>query len=567
MEIQDNNILQGEYISLGRNGQGNNIYEGANWNSRTNDRKGFSLVNFLFLFTVLAAILILIKTPLKARVELGRDTLDKSLKKRLNSDKFDNTEQNTTLELDGIRQTGNKKHDGIKLGSINEQLNKTKLFDSKEAISNFTGEIKDKIEEISSSIKNGFENFQINSGDTIFGSRYTIQGINRRAVDSNICEDKNYTKKVLKLVYELSYFALPKDIMNINKFEASDVKVFDDKLWIVCDNVWHIGKFGLSLTPFSHYNKLLDIRRTTPGGNPFDIKKLLLGTDPDKEDSQFEAIVRDDYTGHFFVIRESIPHEITNFNNKYLKESSHSLKNTSYSENYTVRERHYHSHIIELAIVDVNNVESYEVLETCTAEHKFEFDNKGFEGAVGLRTRSGEFYLLGLCEGNYCMGESKGEEYGNGRLILMKKVYIELGNDKDEERSLELVNLNSRCIWKSVRMINIPKEANFQDYSSIDIRGNKVAVTSQEDSSLWIGEINYGDGEFLDPEKFELLPNGKVFYFPRDHACDFKYCNIEGVSFISDNLIATVSDKMKKNNRQSPKCIHKDQSIHIFSIP
>ncbi|XP_665324.1 hypothetical protein [Cryptosporidium hominis TU502] len=167
------------------------------------------------------------------------------------------------------------------------------------------------------------------------------------------------------------------------------------------------------------------------------------------------------------------------------------------------------------------------------------------------------------------MGEMKGEEYGNGRLILMKKEYINKTTELTTGGTLnsDMNSLKSKCIWKSVRMINIPKEANFQDYSSIDVRGNKVAITSQEDSSIWIGEIDYGDGEYLDPYKIQLLPNGRVYYFPRDHVCDFKYCNIEGVSFISDNMIVTVSDKMKKKNRQSPKCLHKDQSIHIFAIP
>ncbi|KAH7648128.1 hypothetical protein FG379_000052 [Cryptosporidium bovis] len=563
MDIQGGiNALENDYISLGRNGQ-NNIYEGVNRNNGVNSRKGFTLVNFLFLFTVLAAIIILVKTPINARVELSKSIIEKNLNKKANNNSIN---EHNVAEPKSKKCSSGNGQDGVTLEFTNGEFNKTKLLNNK-TVSNFTGEIKDKIEELGSSIKNSLENIQINSGDAIFGSHYTSQGINKRAADSNICEDKDYTKKVLKLVYELSYFALPKDIMDINKFEASDVKVFDDKLWIVCDNVWHIGKFELSLTPFSYSNKLLDMRKTTSGGNPLDIKKLLLGTNPDKEDSQLEAIVRDDYTGHFFVIRESIPHDVVGDGKNTLEEGPHTLKNTSNRNNYTTGEKHYHSHIIELAVVNVNNVESYEVLETCIAEHRFEFDNKGFEGAVGLRTRSGEFYLLGLCEGNYCMGESKGEEYGNGRLILMKKVYIEPEREQNEDDSIKLRILKSRCIWKSVRMINIPKEANFQDYSSIDIRGNKVAITSQEDSCLWLGEINFGDGEFIDPEKLELLPNGKVFYFPRDHACDFKYCNIEGVSFISDNLIATVSDKMKKNSRQSPKCIHKDQSVHIFAIP
>ncbi|KAL7068442.1 hypothetical protein ACR3K2_10510 [Cryptosporidium serpentis] len=536
------------------------------------------------------------------------------------------------------------------------------------------------------------------------GSHYNSQGLNKRAIDNNICNDKNYTRKVLKMVYELTYFALPKDIKNETKFEASDLKIIGDNIWVVCDNSWHLGRFGLSLTPFSHQNELVYMRTTTAGGRPMDIEKLLDGTDPTKEDSQWEAIVYDNVTRHLYVIRESIPHIIEkgldNYNykneidskievnreeelkyifgnidgnsdnikdkfefasnkehlndiqkgiNNFEVQRKHRIfekscpyntnlegvkimdrkyQNLLYTETREVKgnkeykgrtkkdqkhlkskiaEPHYHSHIIELALVNVDGQDFYEVIENCAAEYLFMFDNKGFEGAIGLRTRQGEFYILGLCEGNYCLGGVQGEQPGNGRLVLMEKVYISSqhntsadikiarnnqevvqdieNKDFDEDANYKYksenydLNENSdigafniakplmKCIWKTVRMIEIPSEVKFQDYSSIDVRGSKVAITSQEDSAVWIGGVDYGDGEFLDPQKLSLIPGGKTYYFPRDHDCDYKYCNIEGVSFISDNLIVTVSDKMKKNKRQSPKCLEKDQSVHVFSIP
>ncbi|OII77988.1 hypothetical protein cand_037960 [Cryptosporidium andersoni] len=534
------------------------------------------------------------------------------------------------------------------------------------------------------------------------GSHYNSQGLNKRALDNNICNDKNYTKEVLKMVYELTYFALPKDIKSETKFEASDLKIIGDDIWVVCDNSWHLGRFGLSLTPFSNKNKLVYMRTTTAGGRPMDVKNLLDGTDPTKEDSQWEAIIYDNVTRHLYVIRESIPHIIEkglgnyNYGNeidpkieinrgkelKYIfdniDEKSDNIKgefefasnreylddiqkgindfeiqkkywsfekfcpyntnlegvkiidqnyqNSLYTETKEVKENkeyrktkkdqddlkskvvepHYHSHIIELALVNVDGQDFYEVIENCASEYLFMFDNKGFEGAVGLRTRQGEFYILGLCEGNYCLGGVQGEQPGNGRLVLMKKVYISYqhntpadikiarnnqevvqnienkdfdkdtnkyknGNyDLNENSDIGASNITKqliRCIWKTVRMIEVPSEVKFQDYSSIDVKGSKVAITSQEDSAVWIGNINYGDGEFLDPQKLSLIAGGKTYYFPRDYDCDYKYCNIEGVSFISDNLIVTVSDKMKKNKRQSPKCLEKDQSVHVFSIP
>ncbi|KAF7458902.1 hypothetical protein HWI79_589 [Cryptosporidium felis] len=564
MEFREN--IENDFNPLEKNDYGYfNISDYENRSDRNiniNNKSISPIMKYIATFFAILGFLFLVKFPVNARVELRKEMLEKSLsikrslnesKDKINDNKMlledhstshNDIQRNSSEKVEEhINSTGPIPHEKANVFSNSSHYSKEKLLNAQ----NFN-EVKD------------LKKVTVNAADSIFGSHYTPSGINRRAADNDICNDKDYTKKVLKLVYELSYFALPKDTKNIRKFEASDVKVFNEEMWVVCDNSWTIGKFGLSLTPFSSSNKLLGMQTTTSGGNPLNINKLLLGTDPNKEDSQWEAIVKDDITGHLFVIRESIPHDIGGPPAEEKVENSH--------EKSHALPRHYHSHIIELALVNVNNVESYEVLETCTAEHKFEFDNKGFEGAIGLRTRTGEFYLLGLCEGNFCMGETKGEEYGNGRLILMKKEYLVQNSDPLSEREKdETVGFKSNCIWKSIRVINIPKEANFQDYSSIDVRGSTVAITSQEDSSLWLGEIDFGDGEYLDPDKLELSPNGRVLYFPRDHVCDFKYCNIEGVSFISDNMIATVSDKMKKRNRQSSKCLHKDQSIHIFAIP
>ncbi|KAK9172741.1 Uncharacterized protein cmbei_5003980 [Cryptosporidium meleagridis] len=578
MDMYNNfdNKVESDYISLGR--FSNNYFNiSDDQNSNTNNRnvnnnlfneyfnlgnkKFLSILRFLVILAAFISFLVLIKLPVKNRIELKREMLENALLlKKKHEEKAHSSYENKNLEpiIDSTQMSNLKQNKtGLLILEDNERVsNKSSIIDIS---SNVTKKYNDHM--IKNAINLG-SNTKLDAVNSVFGSHYNINGINKRAAENDICNDKDYTKKVLKLVYELSYFALPKDTLNIRKFEASDVKVFNEEMWVVCDNSWMIGKFGLSLTPFSHSNKLLSMQTTTSGGNPLDINTLLLGTDPNNEDSQWEAIVRDDVTGHLFVIRESIPHDLEEAK-LYKEDFSKNLKDKNYNSS-----RHYHSHIIELALVKVNNVESYEVLETCTAEHKFDFDNKGFEGAIGLRTRNGDFYLLGLCEGNFCMGEMKGEEYGNGRLILMKKEYINKTElTSDGALNSDMNSLKSKCIWKSIRMINIPKEANFQDYSSIDTRGNKVAITSQEDSSIWIGEIDYGDGEYLDPDKIQLLPNGRVYHFPRDHVCDFKYCNVEGVSFISDNMIVTVSDKMKKKSRQSPKCLHKDQSIHIFAIP
>jgi hypothetical protein len=55
----------------------------------------------------------------------------------------------------------------------------------------------------------------------------------------------------------------------------------------------------------------------------------------------------------------------------------------------------------------------------------------------------------------------------------------------------------------------------------------RIAVTSQEDSALWLGQINL--------TTFEIEDEGTVLHFPRsDDGCEAMYCNIEGVQFIDE---------------------------------
>ena len=39
------------------------------------------------------------------------------------------------------------------------------------------------------------------------------------------------------------------------------------------------------------------------------------------------------------------------------------------------------------------------------------------------------------------------------------------------------------------------------------------------------------------------------------------------VSFVDDNLLVAVSDKMKSGGKQPFRCLQKDQSIHTFVLP
>ena len=145
------------------------------------------------------------------------------------------------------------------------------------------------------------------------------------------------------------------------------------------------------------------------------------------------------------------------------------------------------------------------VMRECQCEFTFEGDSKGFEGAVGYPDKDGDLYILGLCEGNHC-SESKKNDVGNGRVVLMKK------NEEGED-----------CFWETVRVISIPKSAAFLDYSALDITpSGRVAIASQEHSAVWLGNAAGISNGVIDPEAFEFEDDSSsstVLQFPKDGGC------------------------------------------------
>jgi hypothetical protein len=157
-----------------------------------------------------------------------------------------------------------------------------------------------------------------------------------------------------------------------------------------------------------------------------------------------------------------------------------------------------------------------------------------------------------------------------------------------------------------VRTLHIPAEASFQDYSAISVSNSgRVAITSQENSQVWLGWLSHwtpvpntnvdeegweqsNSGTF-DPlySEFVAAPPAErlslrgaagkqivesqaargVLNFPRDDDCNVQYCNVEGVHWLNDDLLVTVSDQMKDGGEQNFRCLTKDQSIHVFAIP
>ena len=162
--------------------------------------------------------------------------------------------------------------------------------------------------------------------------------------------------------------------------------------------------------------------------------------------------------------------------------------------------------------------------------------NKGLEGLTCLR-RAGRSYLLGLCEGNRCRAGAEGRRPGGGRVQVFAR-----GPRR----------------WDRIATIRLPGSLWFEDYSSLSVAGDRVAVVSQESSALWVGR--------LAPSRWELADEGTVYGFPRDADGRTVYCTVEGVSWVAADQVVVVSDKAKPGS-QPKRCRDKDQSIHVFALP
>jgi len=158
----------------------------------------------------------------------------------------------------------------------------------------------------------------------------------------------------------------------------------------------------------------------------------------------------------------------------------------------------------------------------------FETPNKGFEGLAFLR-RDGKEYLFAMCEGNLCTDATS----GGGRIQAFTR-------DGDGG-------------WTWSHQLELPLTAEFEDYAGISYRNGRLAVVSQASARVWVAEVD---------REARLLVDGSqaTYRFPKKG-----YCNVEGIAWLSDDLLVCVSDK--KKTRQSKKCADKDQSIHVFRIP
>jgi hypothetical protein len=167
-------------------------------------------------------------------------------------------------------------------------------------------------------------------------------------------------------------------------------------------------------------------------------------------------------------------------------------------------------------------------------------ENKGFEGiayAYGEQARAAGGYILLMCEGNLCKAGKAGHTPGGGRVHVFRR---------------------GKKRWKHVTQINLPAWLPFEDYSGIEVRGGFVAITSQASAMVWVARVRVGETVMFD--------EGEVFEFPRDEQGEVVFCNIEGVAWGGQNVLVTVSDRMKQG-LQNRRCAQHDQSIQVFRIP
>jgi hypothetical protein len=93
----------------------------------------------------------------------------------------------------------------------------------------------------------------------------------------------------------------------------------------------------------------------------------------------------------------------------------------------------------------------------------------------------------------------------------------------------------------------------------MSIDQGRVAVVSQVNSMLWVGQFDEAGWTWRDP--------GQLYEFPRSDEGAIRYGNIEGVGWLSPTRIVTVSDRRKKKNQPDKLLSEKDQSVHTFDIP
>jgi hypothetical protein len=162
--------------------------------------------------------------------------------------------------------------------------------------------------------------------------------------------------------------------------------------------------------------------------------------------------------------------------------------------------------------------------------------NKGIEGLACV-DRGGETFLLGLCEGNRARDGAAGRRPGGGRVAVFQR---------------------GRHNWTHETTIKLPETLAFEDYSSLSVEGDRVAVASQQSSALWLGR--------LDPAGWELAEPGSTYLFPRDAHDNIMYGTVEGICWLGSGQFVAVSDRVTRTSGDTLTRA-KEESLHVFALP
>jgi hypothetical protein len=180
--------------------------------------------------------------------------------------------------------------------------------------------------------------------------------------------------------------------------------------------------------------------------------------------------------------------------------------------------------------------ERFRYISSAWLDFPLDRPNKGLEGLDCIH-RAEQTYLLGLCEGNRCKGGAAGRRPGGGRIQIFSKEHHH---------------------WHHVDTMRLPVSLWFEDYSSLSVDDDRIAVVSQASSALWVGKFS--------PSSWEIIDEGSIYRFPHDDRGKSVYCNVEGISWLAPDRVVVVSDRAKAA-AQGKRCRDKDESIHIFTIP
>lgn len=176
-------------------------------------------------------------------------------------------------------------------------------------------------------------------------------------------------------------------------------------------------------------------------------------------------------------------------------------------------------------------------VEESRLDFALEGKHKGMEGLACI-IRQQKPFLFGLCEGNHCRGGRRGRRPGGGRIQVFQK---------------------EKGAWAHIDTIALPDSLPFENFSSLSLRGNKIAVVSSDASALWLGE--------LAADKWAIVDEGAIYRFPLTKKDNVAYCAIDGISWLTDDTFVAVSDRCRSAFGIKKRCRKKDQSIHIFAFP